>query len=70
MNRLTVRNRADMDTEEQHQYAKCLLVALKPSSLHLTFSIIAHRGDALCIMEGDDADYATTLGGDRLNHVH
>ena len=63
MNRLTGENGANMDTEEKRQYVKCLLVALKPSSLHLTFSILAHRGDALCIMEGDDADYATTLGG-------
>ena len=69
MNRLTGENGANMDTNEKRQYAKCLLVALKPNSLNLTFSITAHRGDALCILEGDDADYATTLGG-RLVESH
>ena len=63
MNRLSGENGTHMDTEEKRRYAKCLLVALKPSSVHLSFSILAHRGDALCILEGEDTDYATTLGG-------
>jgi hypothetical protein len=67
MNRLTGENGADMDREEKRRYAKCLLVALKPSSINLTFSIAVHRGDALCIMEGDDAEHATTLGGRQVN---
>ena len=63
MHRLTGEDEGDMDTEEKRQYAKCLLVALKSSALHGPFSAMAHLGDALCIMEGDDAGYATTLGG-------
>jgi hypothetical protein len=67
MNRLTGEKGADMDREEKRQYAKCLLVALKPSSVDLTFSTRVHRGDALCILEGDDADLATTLGGRQVS---
>ena len=63
MNRLVGVKGVVLDTEEQRQYAKCLLVALKPSSLISEFALLAHTGDALCIMEGDDADYATTMGG-------
>ena len=63
INRLSGNNGTDLDTVETLQYAKCLLVALKPSSVVGTFSILAHNSDALCIMEGDDADYATTMGG-------
>ena len=64
MKRLSGDGEINMDTEDQLHYAKCLLVALKPSSIvHTSFSIVAHGGEALCVMEGDDADYATTLGG-------
>ena len=63
MNRLIGEDEVDMDTEEKRQYAKCLLVTLKHNSDQLDLSMIAHRGDALCIMEGDDAENATTLGG-------
>ena len=62
MNRLVGVDGLDMDTEEKRQYAKYSLVALKPSSFHSRLSVLAHIDDALCIMEGDDADYAT-LGG-------
>ena len=63
MNRLVGADFPDMYTQEKRQYAKCLLVVLKPSSFYPMLSVLAHHGDALCIMEGDDADYATTLGG-------
>ena len=63
MNHLSGTDRTNMDTEEQLHCAKCLLVALKPRECLSIFSIQAHRGDALCFMEGDDADHATTLGG-------
>jgi hypothetical protein len=58
-----------MDTLEKRKYAKCLLVALNPSSPNLNFSIKAHRGDALCIVEGDQ-DRATTLGGRQVDSHH
>ena len=61
MNRLIGDHVVDVGTNEKRQYAKCLLVALKPSSFH-RLSNAAHRGDALCIMEGDNIDYATNLG--------
>ena len=63
MNRVVGEDYPDMDTEEECQYAKCLLVVLTPSSVHPTVSAHGRCGDALCIMEGDDADYTTTLGG-------
>ena len=50
----------DMATEEKRPYAKCLLVALKPST-HPWLAGAAHCGDALCIMEENNADYATNL---------
>lgn len=63
MNRLVGVDRVVLDIEEQRQYAKCLLVALKPSSRDIDFSLLAHSGDALCIMDGDDAEFAMTMGG-------
>ena len=63
MNRLSGDGGIDMMTEDKLQNARCLLIALRPSQGTTAFSILAHDGDALCIMEGDDADYATTLGG-------
>ena len=63
MNRLSGDGGTNMNTEEKLQNARCLLIALRPSKVTTAFSIIAHCGDALCIMEGDHADYATTLGG-------
>ena len=63
MNRLFGQVPADMDTGEKRQFAKCLLVALRPSLRDVDFSALAHHGDALCIMEVDDADHAATLGG-------
>ena len=64
MNRLIGQNGpGNMYTEGMRRYSKCLLVALRPSPLNIPFSISAHRGDAICILEGEDANYATTLGG-------
>ncbi len=63
MNRLVGEVYPDMDTEEKRQYAKCLLVVLNSSSLHPMLRAFGRCGDALCIMDGDDADYTTTLGG-------
>jgi hypothetical protein len=60
-----------VDTEDKRRYAKCLLVGLDPSSLSsLPFSDRTQRGDALCIVEEDDLDYATTLGGRSIDPNH
>ena len=63
MNRLAGEDESVTDIKEKRQCANCLLVVLKPSSSHVNFSELAGRGDALCIMEEDDADCGTTLGG-------
>ena len=63
INRLSGDGGIVIDTKEKLQYAKCLLIALTPCWTRAAFSIAAHTGDALCIAEGDDAEYATTLGG-------
>ena len=62
-NRLIGERGPVMDTEEGLQHAKCLLVTLKRTSTDPPLSNLVFCGDALCIMGGDDADYATTLGG-------
>jgi hypothetical protein len=55
----------DSDLPEKRNYATCLLVVLKPSTLPVPFSARAHRGEALCLLESDlDAD--RTLGGRRI----
>ena len=51
----------DVATEEKRPYANCLLVALKPYP-HIGLAAAAHRGDALGIMEGDNADCVINLG--------
>lgn len=51
-----------MDTPEKRAYGTCLLSVLKPSSISLPAGIVAHRGDALCIMENDITP-ERTLGG-------
>ena len=63
MNRLSGGCGIITDTKEKLQYARCLLVALTPRQATAELSIAAHGGDALCIMEEDDTEYATTLGG-------
>ena len=70
MNRLIGDDAIEIDMEGKLQYARCLLITLRPSKLPTAnLSLMAHGGDALCIMEGDDAGYATTLGG-RLIDSH
>ena len=66
MYRLTGENGTSMNTAEKRTNAKCLLVVLKPTSIHLDFSIQAHRGDALCIVEEDDTPSGSTLGGRQI----
>lgn len=63
MTRLAGETDFQMDMEEIRSYAKCLLVALTPSVLTTDFSVTANRGDALCILEEDEPDHNTTLGG-------
>jgi len=55
-----------MDTPEKRDYGTCLLSALKPSSISLPSGIVAHRGDALCLMENDNTT-DRTLGGKRVD---
>lgn len=54
-----------MQTEEQSHYATCLVVTLDPSSVGLPLAIQAHRGDAMCLIDGD-LQAGRTLGGGRL----
>ncbi len=56
-----------INTDVKPSYAKYLLVALKPSSHNLDFSITAHRGDALCVVDEDHACQETMLGGRRID---
>ena len=55
-----------MDGPEKRDYATCLLSVLKPSSISLSVPVVAHRGDALCVVE-DDIGPQRTLGGRRIN---
>ena len=55
-----------MDTPETQAYGSCLLSALKPSSISLPAGIVAHRGDALCMMENNMGP-RRTLGGKRID---
>ena len=61
MSRLIGDRRPDVATEEKRPYAKCLLVALRPSS-RIGLAAAANGGDGLCIMEGDNADHVKNLG--------
>ncbi|KAH0565586.1 hypothetical protein GP486_001019 [Trichoglossum hirsutum] len=55
-----------MDSPEKRQYTTCLLSVLKPSSLSLATRILAHRGDALCVLE-KDLESQHTLGGRQID---
>jgi len=55
-----------MDSPQKRDYATCLLSVLKPSSISLPVGIVAHRGDALCLVENDIGPQRT-LGGRRIN---
>ncbi|MCJ1315639.1 hypothetical protein MMC15_000959 [Xylographa vitiligo] len=63
MGRLVGENEDEMSVNEKARYAKCLLVALKPSLLSIPFSRVVHRGDALCIAESDTTGNTGTMGG-------
>jgi hypothetical protein len=55
-----------MDSPEKRQYATCLIPVLKPSSLSLGTRVVAHRGDALCMLE-EGSEQQTTLGGRQID---
>lgn len=54
------------DRPEKRDYATCLVVVLKPSSILVPFSARAHRGDALCLLDSD-LEPTRTLGGRYVN---
>ena len=58
----------DSDRPEKRNYATCLLIVLKPSSIQVPFSTRAHRGDALCLLDSD-LEANRTLGGRHINPV-
>ena len=72
MGRLVGENEDETDMNEKRRYAKCLLVALKPSSLSVSFSRAIHRGDALCITESGMTGNTGTMGGRAItpNSLH
>lgn len=55
-----------MDSPEKRQYTTCLIPVLKPSSISLATRVVAHRGDALCMLEKDIEPQAT-LGGRQID---
>ncbi|KAN0099764.1 Heterokaryon incompatibility protein (HET) domain containing protein [Hyaloscypha variabilis] len=55
-----------MDSPEKRQYTSCLLSVLKPSTISLPTRVVAHRGDALCMLEKDIEPQAT-LGGRQID---
>jgi len=55
-----------MDSPEKRNYATCLLSVLRPSSISLPVPVVAHRGDALCMVE-NDAGPQRTLGGRQVD---
>jgi hypothetical protein len=57
-----------MDSPDKRHYATCLLSVLRPSSISLSVPVVAHRGDALCMVENDIGPQKT-LGG-RLVDSH
>jgi hypothetical protein len=63
MGRLVGENENGMSVDDKHRYAKCLLVALKPGSINVPFSLTMHRGDALCIDERDRTDKTGAMAG-------
>ena len=61
MARIAGENGITISSDQKPGYAKCLLVALKPSSGNIEFSIVAHRGDALCIIDEDQTSEDSAL---------
>jgi hypothetical protein len=68
MNRLAGETPTVKVLEGWSQFPKCLLVALSQNSLSLEFNTRMHRGDALCVVEEDDADHV--LGGRLISPDH
>ena len=55
-----------LDSEEQRQYATCLVIALDPNpSITISTPVLAHRSDALCLLESN-LESQRTLGGRRI----
>ena len=55
-----------MDSPEKQDYATCLMSVLRPSSISLSVPVVAHRGDALCLVESDVRP-ERSLGGRRID---
>jgi hypothetical protein len=51
MNRLTGETDSVTDTQEWSQFSNCLLLVLNSQLSSIEFSVKAHRGDALCLLE-------------------
>ena len=69
LNRLAGEDGTAMDSEMKRKSATCLIIALKPSSLDLPVPIVAHRGDALCLMD-QSLESGRVLGGRRIDRGH
>lgn len=65
MSRLAGEDGVPMDTEMKRRSATCLVVSLRPSSVNLPLPIVAHRGDALCLLN-EDIQSPRALGGRRI----
>lgn len=65
LNRLAGEDGVSMDNDLKRQSATCLVVALKPHGSDLPTSVIAHRGDALCLV--DRFIGPRTLGGRKID---
>lgn len=65
MSRLAGEDGVAMDSEIKRQSATCLVIVLRPSSLNLPVPIVAHRGDAMCLLE-KDIQPSRALGGRRI----
>ena len=57
-----------MDSPDKSRYTTCLLSVLNPSSISLPSRIVAHRGDAICLLE-KDIETESTLGGRVIDSV-
>jgi hypothetical protein len=65
LNRLAGEDGVSMDNDLKRQSATCLVVSLKPHGSDLPSSVIAHRGDALCLV--DRFIGPRTLGGRKID---
>ena len=65
MSRLAGEDGVAIDSKMKSRSATCVVIVLKPSTVGLPLPIIAHRGDALCLIE-EDLDPSRYLGGRRI----